>query len=148
MKVAVHIAFYYLERRLPFLRQMLESVSAIPHDLDVFIHTNRELRLTSEAAHFNLCVVKHSVLEPPIPRAAYDVIPFRLRERLDPFLLTWKPRRQILEHLEDYDAQAYLEDDIGLTTEGFDYWLNYKDTCISRDYNLGFLRVETDHKTG
>ena len=44
--------------------------------------------------------------------------------------------------LEAYNAQIYLEDDIGFTKECFDYCIQYKDICIFNGYNLGFVRVE------
>jgi len=70
-----------------------------------------------------------------------------LREYLDPYLLTWRPRRYILENLEKYDVQMYLEDDIGFTNEAFEFGIRYKDICISSGYNLGFLRTENHSKT-
>jgi len=147
MNIAAHIAFYYVEQRLAYVEQILRNLSAIAHTIDVFVHTNRRLHLSSGSAHVSVHVIQHSLLKLPIPRSAYNVIPLPLREYLDPYLLTWRPRRYILENLEKYDVQMYLEDDIGFTNEAFEFGIRYKDICISSGYNLGFLRTENDSKT-
>ena len=47
---------------------------------------------------------------------------------------------------DDYDIFIYCEDDLLFTKKNFQYWLNHKDKCIQRNYNLGFLRAEVNKK--
>ena len=46
----------------------------------------------------------------------------------------------------NYDIFIYSEEDILFTKKNLNYWNKYKDKCINKNYNLGFLRVEVNKK--
>ena len=47
-----------------------------------------------------------------------------------------------------YDFFVYTEDDILFTKKNFEYWKKYKDQCLSKKFNLGFVRVEDNKSKG
>lgn len=145
MKLAAHIPFYLVAERLPYLHRVLEGLSGMPHDVTAFIYSNEVFDpggpyggLDVRVVHvrFRRLPILHDTIVRRLPRA--------MRRRFDPHFLTWACR-ECAEGVRDaYDAQMYLEDDIGFTREAFDYWLEHKDRCLAHGYNPGFLRYETD----
>jgi len=148
MDIAVHISFYFVEERLPYITRVLENLSTVPHRLKVFIYSTRRFALLKPFPNLDIEILssrflrargwEHSTLD--------SYLPFVLRQYLNPFYLTWKHRKQVEEIINQYDVQVYLEDDIGFCTRTLEYWLAFKDTCLAHDLNLGFLRYETDEK--
>ena len=63
----------------------------------------------------------------------------------DPHKLTWKHRSYMIKDKLNYDIFMYIEDDILVRNETILYWLKHKDILLSKNYNLGFLRIERDN---
>jgi hypothetical protein len=145
MDIAVHITFYYIESRLKYINRVLRNLSAIPHNIKVFIYSNKKFDLPSNFGNIKIEVVPFKFLDNRRKlKSLYRFIPLMLKQHVDPFYLAWKNRDYVERLIDRYDAQIYLEDDIGFTNKTFEYWVNYKDVCISNNYNLGFLRFEVD----
>jgi hypothetical protein len=145
MNIAVHIAFYYIESRLQYLEKILKNLSTIPHDIKVFIYSNKNFDLSSSFENIEVGVIPYNFLDDTRRlKSLYKFIPSMLKHYVDPYYLTWKNRAYVKGLIEQYDIQIYMEDDIGFTNNTFNYWIDYKDICINNDFNLGFLRVEAD----
>jgi hypothetical protein len=150
MQIAVHIAFYYDESRIQYLDRVLTNLHEIGayHKLHIYIHCNRRFRVDHKFANINTEVIAARFLDVPGLRRFYGYLPYGLRRRVDPLYLSWNHRKYILDTIDIYDVQIYLEDDIGFNNHNFEYWYEYKDICINNGYNLGFLRVEFDGRSG
>jgi hypothetical protein len=145
MDIAVHITFYYIDSRLQYINKILKNLSAIPHNIETFIYSNKKVDLHSTFENMEVKVIQFNFLNNKRrEKSIYRYIPFIPKRYVDPLYLTWKNRKYVKRLIDQYDIQIYLEDDIGFTNKTFEYWLNYKDTCINNDYTLGFLRFEVD----
>ena len=122
MKICVHIAYYFKKERLKYVKRVLEEINKYPHDVDIFIHTTEKIPIESSK---NLKILIHKTFKDN-----------------NPYYLTWKCRLLLESQIDKYDIFIYLEDDIILYKETLNYWLKYKDWCIKRRLNLGFLRIE------
>lgn len=149
MKLGVHITFFYVESRLQYLEKVIEGIASINEDTTVFIYSNRNFKLKEHTENINIVVYdfanKKSTRLKSIHRLYYQTL-LRLgyTKLVHPFYLTWVNRKYVTKHIEDFDVQMYLEDDIYFDIRSFKYWLTYKDACIGNGYNLGFLRYEKD----
>ena len=150
MDIAVHITFYYIESRLRYINKILSNLSAIPHNISVFIYSTKKLDFPSVFENVEVKVIHFNFLNLRkgkrflIGKRGLSRIPSVLRQYIHPYYLTWKNRKYVKRFIDQYDVQIYLEDDISFTNAAFNYWLKYKDMCMDYDYNLGFLRVEVD----
>ena len=127
-KIAVHITLFlgknYLNR-INFLRKIIDCYKKISKNLDIFIHINKKLPNKYKINDVNY-ILHNLSLE-------------------DPHFLSWKSRKLIYEQKDIYDVFIYSEDDILFTKNNFDYWINFKDICITNNFNLGFIRVEKNN---
>jgi hypothetical protein len=145
MDIAAHVTFYYIESRLKYINRVLQNLSAIPHNIKVFIYSNKKFDLSSNFENIEIDVVPFNFLDNRRRlKSLYRFVPLTLKQHVDPYYLTWKNRKHVKALIDRYDVQIYLEDDIGVTNKTFEYWKNFKDACISSDFNLGFLRFEVD----
>lgn len=96
---------------------------------DIFIHTNNK-NLTTDQLHKN----KNGKL----------VIIWYDLTYIDPHYLTWKCRdlMAIQSRANEYDVFMYIEDDILVPWSAIDYWLEYSPLLLSKNLNIGFLRIE------
>jgi hypothetical protein len=145
MKIAAHITYFFVEQRLVYLQQVIDDLSKMPHDVDIYIYCNKK---------------DLKQMLKPSNKIFYKTFPYRksgmlgynnglwnklgLTILVHPFHLSWENRKVVEGLIETYDVQIYLEDDINFTSENFNYWLAHKDICLNADYNLGFLRFEYD----
>lgn len=125
MRISYNIAFYYLEERLPYLKQIMDNIALLPYHVEVFIHTNVDTDLSKTLQNKNLVTCYHNM------------------ENTNPYYLTWKPRDFMRNQQEDFDVFIYSEDDILIPLEAIRYWLSFKDKVSKYGYELGFLRIET-----
>lgn len=157
MKIAAHITFYYVERRLPYLKQVVEGLLAMPHATTVYVYSNKDLREYRHSENVKVLVYgyadngikwRHSDIWHRSRLYRYLVRPRKLLHRLrltkltNPYYLTWEHRTHVRANLDEFDVQLYLEDDMAFTSSSLDYWMKYKDLCLRHGYNLGFLRTE------
>jgi hypothetical protein len=145
MNIAVHVTFYYIESRLEYINRIIKNLSGISHNIRVFIYSNRKFDLYPAFENIEIEVVPFNFLDDSRNlKSLYRFIPLALKQHIDPYYLAWKNRACVERLIDQYDAQIYLEDDIGFTNKTFEYWMKYKDVCIRNDFNLGFLRFEVD----
>jgi hypothetical protein len=149
MEIAAHIPFFYNEDRMRYLDKLLSNLEVIgqDHHVCIYIYTNKHIKPNIRRGRVDLEVIVTPYLDWRILRKFYRYLPETVRQQVDPLYLTWKHRRVVLETLDRYDVQIYLEDDIGFTEMSFQYWLNWKDLCKRYDYVIGFIRVEFDERT-
>ena len=137
MKIVAHIAYFWHETNTSIRSKYI--VSVINNYLntwenitqfDIFIHTNSEQARIIESefsvgTHMKLYFVVHDL------------------SNENPRNLTWKHRTLMETQKDDYDVFVYLEDDTGIPSKAFNYWLHYKDIFKDLDIDIGFARVET-----
>lgn len=147
MKLAVHVTFYYVKERLGLLEKVIQNIKDLSVESDIFIYTNQMLpwKLPSEK---NIIVKRY-------PYLSYSYFNYRrsprtilLRTLTHPYYLSWECRPNIEKLIDEYDVQMYIEDDIGFTEANLEYWLKYSPLCVRNNYNLGFLRFESDADGG
>jgi len=132
MKLCKHITFFYnenLKGRLKYLNQVLQVTKTYDFETHIFIHTNKE-------GNFDLSLVDGETL-------CIEIIYHDLSE-VHPYFLTWKSRDLMKKQKDIYDIFMYVEDDILVRNETIHYWLQHKNALLSRNFNLGFVRIETD----
>ena len=153
MDIAVHIPIYYIEERTIYIHKILNSLSKIKHNIQVFIYSNENFDLCYNCNNIQVQLIKLKVLNhkrrfvwrfDKSRRMSLDKLPILLKTYIDPYYLTWANRMYVVKYVNLFDVQIYLEDDIGFTKKTFDYWLYHKDFGIDNDYNIGFLRFEID----
>lgn len=147
MTLAAHITFYYNEDRLQYLQKVVDALSQLSAEVNLFIYTNKEFEIkpakdcgiTFHHYPYN----KYGFLNFTYKGWSDKLIP---RSLANPFLLAWENRKTIETLAECFDIQMYLEDDILFTEENFQYWLKNKDLLTKINYNPGFLRIEKDNQ--
>jgi len=136
MQLYTVIAFHYVENRLQYLEQTLSSLIDINTDhTKIVIQTNdvtdkqfKKMKMLSSHQPKNVEIE----IEP-------------VRDLKDPFMLTWAHKCRMLDFKEStYTHFAYLEDDMVLTQDLVDYWVNTRAVFKKRNLNFipGFFRVE------
>ena len=133
MKIAVHISFFYLEQRISYINRILLETAKYREYTDVFIHTN-SATLTPDAFMPYINGIIHIVY--------HDL------SDTHPYYLTWKCRGLMFEQRDEYDVFMYLEDDVLVPANAIEYWIKYNPLLVPINYNLGFLRIETDEANG
>ena len=133
--LVVHITYFHKDiarnpqKRISYVQKILDEYDKFTCvRVHIYIHTNTSI---------------DHVFNPP-KNCSFDIIVHELRKDENPHYLTWKSRKLIKSQRNDFDYFCYSEDDILMKESTFQYWLKYKDMCIENQYNLGFLRVETD----
>jgi hypothetical protein len=128
MKICLHIAYYFKEKRLNYLDRMLKEYNKFPYTVDVFIHTNVSFSQERWNLYDNgkISIIVHDF------------------SNEDPMFLTWKCRELLPSQIDFYDIFMYAEDDVFVPKEAFQYWLENKDIVIAENYNLGFFRIQLD----
>lgn len=132
MKICKHISFFYnetLRSRLVYLEQLLQITKTYDHETHIFIHTNKD-------SGFDMSLIN-------VENIQVGIIYHDLSD-IHPYFLTWKPRELMRQQKDVYDIFIYVEDDILIKNETIQYWLQHKDAMITRGFNLGFVRIETD----
>ena len=132
MKAAAHIVFKFKKDRIAYLQSIIKEFEKYPFFVDVFIHSDKKLdtNLTFDQYSNGKIILKKLNL-----RKYFIYKGWKYR-------LAFSARKLLAKQKDEYDIFIYLEDDILIPKEAIDYWLTYKDLCISQNYNLGFLRVE------
>jgi hypothetical protein len=148
MNIAAHITFYYNEERTKYLNKILTNLDNIgmEHNVTIYIYANKQFPITVPLKNAKTQIIVTAFPDWRILKRFYKYLPYSIREHVDPFYLSWKHRQCVLETLDSYDVQIYLEDDIDFTNVSLQYWLNYKDICYRNNCNPGFIRVEFDER--
>ena len=112
MKLFVNICFHYVEKRLKYLNEVIDSVNEIPTDETIIIVNSNEIFPSDTIINY-----AHGLK--------------------DPYHLTWEHKKYMQEFLKsDYTHYAYLEDDMKLTTTTMEYWLQTKKLFKDKSFNF------------
>ncbi len=129
MKITKHISFYYIEKRKSYVNKIICETNKYKFTTDLYIHTNSITLKTEDLNEYtngSINIIYHDL------------------SNINPFYLTWKCRNLLKEQANDYDIYIYIEDDILIPFDAILYWLKYNKNLIINNYNLGFLRIETN----
>jgi len=123
MKLYVNICFHYVEERLQYLDKVINSIQKIPTK-ETLIIVNSNERFECEGVVY----VAHGLK--------------------DPYHLTWEHKKYMVEFLKtDYTHYVYLEDDMEITKQTMDYWIETRQ--LFKENNANFLpaihRIEYDN---
>lgn len=131
MKICVHITHYdtlvsqntgnLKKSKKKILQEIILNYKKINHTVDIFVHSNSDNQIS-------------------IPNVKW--IYHDLDEEKNKNKLTWKCRNLIKKQQNNYDVFIYSEDDILFNQKNFDYWIKFKDICLSKNLNLGFILAE------
>lgn len=139
MKLSIHITYYHNKNisnqtgklkhnKIFYLQKVIKSYQKINVQKKIFIHTNNTQILKKKISGQDINFIHHDL------------------SNQNPRTLPWKCRKLIEKQKKNFDFFIYTEDDILFTKENFSYWLKYKDECLKKKFNLGFLRFEYDSK--
>lgn len=133
-KLAIAVAFFYTKDKLKFLSQTLANIHLFAKDLHVFIFTNTQNK------------AEHGLIEQcfnPSSNIKYTIFVPKLLGH--PYFLTWS-HKDIFEQLVRTDNTItyymYLEDDVLLTKENIDYYLEGENKLQDKRFFPSFLRYE------
>ena len=79
---------------------------------------------------------------------SYPNVPFPFRYFLDPFYLTGETEPISKKRSENTISRCIWKTISCFLDRTLNYWLKYKQMCIDNNYNLGFLRIENDARSG
>ena len=133
-KIVASIAFFYDEKKLTNLKKVCKNLYEISNETEIYVFTNKISEDEKKRIEHDLkSNIKIIVIE--------DILHNRL--------LPWyhlNLMRKLYER-KDITHFLYLEDDILISKENFDYWVNGRK--ILKDFNLipGFIRTEINHET-
>jgi len=129
-KIAKHITFFYNEQRhsnIEYLKKIIDNVNSYKYNTDIFIHTNTTKDIIGLLNNNEKGTLKQVV---------HDL------GNQNPWYLPWNTRSVIKDQVNDYDIFINSEDDVIISKESLDYWLNNKDKVMKHNYNLGFFIME------
>ena len=124
MRLAVHITSFQgknYNKRFILLKKIVKKYQSISKKIDIFIHTNKN---SKKFYIKNVNYICHNL------------------KNKNPFYLSWCCRPLMEKQKNNYDGFIYSEDDILFSKQNFNYWIQFKDSCIKENQNLGFLRIE------
>ena len=125
LKITTHIAFFFKKERFMYLNRLIQEMNTYPYLTDIFIHTNVSFSKIELDSYTNgyIHIIVHSITEG------------------SPYL-AWKCRALLKSQCDMYDIFLYLEDDILVPKDAIEYYFQYKYKLLSKNYNLGFRRIE------
>ena len=124
-KISVHIShFINNNKKNKLFSKVCNNYLKLSKHTTIFVHTNKLIKSTNKRIKFIIHNIKNE----------------------HPYKLTWKYRNLMSKQKNDYDLFIYGEDDIIFSKENLEYWLKYKNICITNKYNLGFIRVDKKKK--
>jgi len=129
MKITKHISFYFLPDRIIYINNIIDETNKYEHTTDIFIHTNNidlNESIFNDYTNGSIKIIYHDL------------------SNEHPFYLTWKCRDLLKQQQNDYDIFMYIEDDILVPCKAIKYWLEYNESLIKLNYNLGFVRIEVE----
>lgn len=129
MKITKHITFFYLKEREVYINKIIDETNQYGYITDIFIHTHvKEINKDSfhEYTNGTITFIYHDLTN------------------IDSYFLTWKCRDLMKTQKDIYDVFIYIEDDISVPFKAIQYWVRYNTKLIENNYNLGFVRIETN----
>jgi hypothetical protein len=131
VRAVAHVAFHFVPSRMPYLREVVETLAALPlARIDIVVDTNSERG------------AEHVARLPQV--GAVEV----WRNLEDPLKLTWVHRRSMAEKLGEHDLFLYVEDDILIPPAAMARWLDEAERLGPHGFVPGLVRVEHDRRGG
>lgn len=129
MKITKHISFYFVKERIVYINRIIDETNTYECMTDLYIHTNKDVQESMFHAYTNGSIrfINHDL------------------SGVHPFYLTWKCRELLRQQRDEYDIFMYIEDDILVPYRAIRYWLRYNEKLIEMNYNLGFVRIESEN---
>ncbi|MDR2604518.1 MAG: hypothetical protein LBC55_04090 [Desulfovibrio sp.] len=133
-KLAVSVAFFYRKDKLEFLSQVLSNLHIFAKNVQVYIFTNT----SDKREHYTIeqCFHQHDNIK-------YTILVPKLLGH--PFFLTWSHKdifRQLVRVDPTITYYMYLEDDILLTKENIEYYLEGESRLHHKVFFPSFVRYE------
>jgi hypothetical protein len=113
-----------------YVNTIIDETNTYEYTTDIFIHTNcvdLQKEMFTKYTNGNLKIIYHDLTN------------------IHPFYLTWKCRELLQQQRNEYDIFMYIEDDILVPYKAIQYWLKYNQKLIEMNYNVGFVRIETEN---
>jgi len=138
-RILACVTFHYVAARLVWLRQVIECFSRYGARVRLVIVTNT----TDPAELASIDALAPSSGMVQMERRSFGALPH-------PFELTWAHKPIIVDEFLTGDEThfIYVEDDILIAPETFDYWMEYRVPLGRRGLIPGFLRVERERTSG
>jgi hypothetical protein len=130
-KLLVCITFHYSDARIPILKETCSRLGQLAEEVEVVILTNGESYIPSLLRELKACTYQLKILAPKLLG--------------HPYLLTWCHQRIFRDRIKEDTATShfmYIEDDIVITPENIEYWLEGREKLCSTGLIPSFLRYE------
>jgi len=114
-KILVCIAFHYVEKRIDYVKQLLNNYATYKADVDIIVDSNKHVNLNAKVCVHNL---EH------------------------PYHLTWVHRKHFIDNIDNYDYFMYVEDDMLVTYDAFNEYISNFDELWKLGRVPSFIRVE------
>lgn len=135
MKLFVAITFHYNPDKLVYLKRALDSLETIKTErTHVVISTN-------DVTDDQLNTIKEL-------NTNLDIFVEPVRRLYHPFFLAWNHKKYMLHFMStDFTHFLYMEDDLKITQENIDYWIEHREFLVSKGVELipAHHRIEFDN---
>jgi len=130
-KLLICITFHYSDARIPILKQTCSRLGELAEKVDVIVLTNEQSKIPYLLEELVTGSYRLKILAPELLG--------------HPYLLTWCHQKVFRDHLTEDKAIShfmYIEDDIVMTPENIEYWLDGREALRSIGLIPSFLRYE------
>jgi hypothetical protein len=130
-KLLVCITFHYSGARIPILKETCSRLGQLAEEVEVIILTNEELNISSLLGELEASTYQLEILAPKLLG--------------HPYLLTWCHQQIFKDRIKEDTTTShfmYIEDDIVITPENIEYWLEGREILRSVGLIPSFLRYE------
>ena len=132
----VHVSIsHFQNKKKHYLNEIINEFNKYKFQVDISIHTNK-----STINNFNKEKYQNGKIKIIREFVFFRYLLFKNKN----YYLTWTSRKRIKKSINNYDIFIYIEDDILIPVDTFDYWYKLKDDLYSNGYSQGFVRLETD----
>ena len=130
-RLIVCITFHYSEARIPILKETCSRLGELAEAVDVVILTNEESNIPSLLRELETTSYQLKILAPKLLG--------------HPYLLTWCHQQIFRDRIKEDTTTShfmYIEDDIVITPENIEYWLEGREALRNIGLIPSFLRYE------
>ena len=135
-KLLICITFHYSDGRIPILKQTCSRLGELAETVDVVVLTNEQSKIPYLLDELGASSYRLEILTPVLLG--------------HPYLLTWCHQKVFRDHLNEDKSIShfmYIEDDIVITPENIEYWLEGREALRSIGLIPSFLRYEYSSMT-
>jgi hypothetical protein len=130
-KLLTCITFHYSDSRIPLLKQTCSRIAELAETADVVVLTNEQAKIPYLLDELDASGYGLKILAPELLG--------------HPYLLTWCHQKVFRDHLNADKSTShfmYIEDDIIITPENIEYWLEGREALRTVGLIPSFLRYE------